>query len=889
MLGSFAWRILAIDRDTVTVAPATPEGADPPFWRNAWLARRLQTGIAFGKRMRELTEAGTTDKIIAVLTDMGLDEAMAVNTERIIERQIEATGVLPDDTTLIVEHFSDESGDSQLMIHSIFGRQVNAPLAVLLQHSAQSLIGADVSVFEDDDGILLMTRGKRILPERLLHTLWPAAARPVLEAVLPGTPLFNMTFRYNAGRALMMGVRKGKRQPLWVQRLRSTVMLDSVIKHPEHPLIRETKRECFEDYWDLPGLEAVLEGIQGGRITVRELRRTEPSPLSLQLRRAAEAQFMYDYYPSTKGINRAAEEALTGAMKIKPAAEQLARVTERKKLPDDEKQLHSLLMMEGDVVAGELDLPLEWFETLAENGRALYTEPGLWIAAEQAELYSRAFNDWDGDALQGIARRALRYRGAMDEAALAGRYCLRAVDAAEILRALEESGSAVSENGWYYHADLYEYARRQTIDARRRQIKTRPARVYAAYMADRLTVAAPPAEQLAAALASLGGRAFPPQMWESVILPARVNGYRGAMLDNLLASGGWYWKLSVNGDGTLLSFHPGCDTDWEREISSPYDVLGDGEARREQRPSTPTRLVTPDAETPPLSAGLSEPELRVFNLLLKRGASFMASLEDGSGDIPAVLMRLAEKGLARADSFVPVRQWMDRDKTERAAVKQKVRARVLAQTSGRWEILRPLKTQTLERQLERAFRQVLVLCKETAASVGLSWPLALTKLRAWEYTGQARRGYFIEGLSGTQFIHEKDFNGAVLAFETLDEAPPASAGPVTWLAATDPLQLWGRLLAHRADRAFICVQGTAVALRGGLPVALLEKSGAVLRVFDADGLQETLNAFIKAYMGKKVFPDRKRLTVKQYPAEAESALRAAGFKRVMMDYVAYQS
>jgi ATP-dependent Lhr-like helicase len=83
---------------------------------------------------------------------------------------------------------------------------------------------------------------------------------------------------------------------------------------------------------------------------------------------------------------------------------------------------------------------------------------------------------------------------------------------------------------------------------------------------------------------------------------------------------------------------------------------------------------------------LSEREHSVFNLLLKRGASFMASLEDGSGDIPDVLTSLAEKGLARADSFVPIRQWLEKGKTERAAVKQKVRARVLAQTSGRWEI-----------------------------------------------------------------------------------------------------------------------------------------------------------------------------------------------------------
>ncbi len=101
-----------------------------------------------------------------------------------------------------------------------------------------------------------------------------------------------------------------------------------------------------------------------------------------------------------------------------------------------------------------------------------------------------------------------------------------------------------------------------------------------------------------------------------------------------------------------------------------------------------------------------------------------------------------------------------------------------------------------------------------------------------------------------------------------------------------------------------------MALRGGLPVAVFEKSGAVLRVFaggekdsrgeEADGkgetfcgaevddtISEVLKEFIKVYTGKKIFTDKKRLTVKQFPPEAEAALQSAGFKRVMMDYVAY--
>ena len=47
----------------------------------------------------------------------------------------------------------------------------------------------------------------------------------------------------------MMGMKRGGRQPLWMQRLKSTEMLSSLMDQPDHPLIRETKRECLEHQW----------------------------------------------------------------------------------------------------------------------------------------------------------------------------------------------------------------------------------------------------------------------------------------------------------------------------------------------------------------------------------------------------------------------------------------------------------------------------------------------------------------------------------------------------------------------------------------------------------------------------------------------------------------
>jgi ATP-dependent Lhr-like helicase len=241
-----------------------------------------------------------------------------------------------------------------------------------------------------------MARGEQTLPEGLLKAIRSETAKPVLEAALPGTPLFNISFRHNAGRALMTGVRKNKRNPLWIQRLRASEMLDGAIHHAGHPLIRETKRECLEDYWDLPGLEKLLTDIRTGTVHVRELYRDEPSPMCLPLRRAAEMMMIYDYTPITDNVVAAAGAAAKDA--LKPNPKQLERISERRKLPEDERGLHTLLMIEGDLVAGELPLPLEWFETLAEQGRCLYIEPGLWIAAEHQEVYQTALASDGGNA-----------------------------------------------------------------------------------------------------------------------------------------------------------------------------------------------------------------------------------------------------------------------------------------------------------------------------------------------------------------------------------------------------------------------------------------------------------------------------------------------------------
>ena len=843
-LGTFAWKVLSINRDVVVVAPASPAGARLPFWHGDPKGRAMQTGLAFGQILRRLARADETGEMQEEIEKLGLDKHAAKGAFGFLKHQIECTGGLPDDKTIIIEHFIDDNNARQMMVHSVFGRPVNEPFSILVKEAAARVTGSTINCVISDDGFLLYPYDAKPLPMGLLSEVVPETARQIVTAVLPTTPLYNMNFRYNTARALLMGTKSHTRQPLWIQRMRSAELLSSLVEQQKHPIIRETTRECLEDYWDLAGVEAVLNGIKSGDITVREIERSSPSPMSIPLRRKAEASMMYDYSPTPQNIHRATDKALRGVRAIRPEQQQLKRVSVRAKMPEDVEQLHSLLMIEGDLIAGDLEVPVEWLETLAAHGRAKYIEPGLWIASEQEQDYLIALENKDLEARGKIVRRLLRYRGAMSAEQVAERYLWSDEEAQAVLTQLTEQEQIVVQDCIYYHAALYERARQETIKDRRRQVITLPAERYAALLCDRMNISGPPAEQLETALNLMCGESHPAEAWESVLLPARVGRYSPQILNNLVGSGSFFWQLSPDGS---LRFGRTANIDWEAET--------------------------------PIPEGLDEDEKAIYQALLKCGASFMqrfSGLVSGSPAEP--LMRLAEKGLVTADSFIPVRQWLERSKIEKGTVRQRVNARVQVLT-GRWEVIRPMKIPTVEQKLDCNFDRAVIICRETVQ--GLSWSEALGALRIWEYTGRARRGYFVEGLSGIQFIRENDYAGTILTLQNPREG-------LVWLNAADPVQPWGKCLPHKADKVFINVAGSAVALKSGVPVAVFERQGKTLRVFEQNRLSEALFAFVRDYAGKRIFAEQRRIVVKEYPKDAEELLKKAGFSRELQDFVLYR-
>ena len=848
-LGSFHWRIQKITKDTVEVIPADAGASKLPFWKGDMKPRNYRTGITFGKMFGELNQAYESGTLKDELQAMGLDEGCVQDASEYIMRQIAATQVLPSDDRIIIEHYRDETGNHQMMIHSVFGSQINGPLALLLQEHVHRVTGRTINYVSDDDGFLLFPYDGKRLPAGMLGQLCADTAKEILEILLPATPLFNIVFRYNAGHALMMGARKFQRQPLWIQRTKSAQMLDSLIQYENHPLIRETKRECMEDYWDLNGVVEVLKKIQSGQIQVRELFLEMPSPMSFILRNKTEASLMYDYTPTPPGIVRVTENRMEDRKDlIVPAKEQLQKAEERRKLPDDEEQLHTLLMIEGDLTAGELEIPVEWLDHLARQDRALYVEPGVWIAAEQAELYEKALVEQDEEAQKRIVLRLLRYRGSHSVKELVNRYLWKESKASDILKQLYAEEKTVLYQDRYYHKELFDRARVETVKSRRMEMKTQPFASYAAWMLGQLNTPGTPMEQLEEAVSRLCGQPYVKESWESLLLPARVHGYRSELLDRLLSQGEYYWRYQDDG---LISLERSDQIDWDQE------------------------LVLPDFE-------YTQREQAILNMLKKRGACFISALAQAvDGDTPFTEMsHLASLGLIRADSFEPVRYDLNRAKIERMVLKQQIRARAKLLSAGRWDFVRPQKEQSLEEQVEQALMDTGILCRETAKG-RVSWSQALEVLRIWEFTGKVRRGYFVDGLSGIQFIHQE-------LFEVLTGALNTPNSECIWVNAADPIQPWGKLVPHMEGRNFTNVPGTYAAIAAGRVVGVMERKGKVFRCFEEEYLPEMLKGFAAGYQRGQIYSDVKRIVLKEYPESAQESLKACGFKKEILDFVLYR-
>lgn len=921
MLGNSAWKVVRIEKNRVVVTPGKSVGAKTPFWQGDGMGGPYEQGIAFGRYLRTLADKLESDDFISFLTQSGtMDETAAMNIKNYLTDQKETLGVISHDRRIVVEYLKDDVTDHKIVIHAHLGSKVNGVLAILLQKALEDTLGCQTYASHNDDALLLHIYG---CPDDLSHVLSllnPDKVEKDLISMLPGTPRFAMTFRYNAYRAMMMGVRNiGQRLPLWLQRLRSVDALENARRTLDHPLIIETMRECLEDIFDIPHTVQVLKDIRSGQIEVVEKHSWFPSPFASELLFGFKFFMMYEEKaphpgdtksPFISGVDalplsyRQEEEmprlSLEAVNEVKSKNSPISRLSEVK----SPNELHSFLLIYGDM---PLHLMTEegmasWVNTLVHEKRCLILKgrpghPDLVIAAEEAELYLVALDypasdlagvlppSWQNqdtwgreDAILRILRRFSRYNSPFSKADIELRFGLPSMLINKALLQLHEAGIlvkgsfSVETTEAFCHIKLYEAMVRKTSTLKANEVNTRKSSAYAAFLPlwqGMSQESGSPEEALYRVIRQMEGLFLPWEWWETIVFPGRVKNYSPGHLDRLCASGRVFWRAKQADD------EKGLTLAWYATETSPLVM-----------------------DLPDQWFITSDPgEEKVLGVLRQKGACFVHVLTALTGFSTPMLLdileRLVLKGRVINDAFIPVRFFMSKNdastKASRQSGVEKAKRAALAVSRmdmGRWEIAWPVQENDLQQLLDRWFNRYGLLSRETLTleSSPFTWNEIYEALKNREYAGHILRGYFIESLSGIQFMTPE-------AYQQLNFTPDYQV-----INACDPAQVYGKMVARNDELpSFVNIPGTALILIRGEPRVLMDRFGErILFSCGSHELQGALKAFAEAFTTKRIWPDRKKVAVKYWPEEdvkrelLMEALSVVGFKKDVLKMVLWR-
>ncbi len=372
ILGASTWRIEDITFERVTVTPAPGQPGKMPFWHGDRPGRPLELGRALGAFVREIRELDAQPAHRRLMEHYQLDAFAAGNLTNYIAEQVEATGAVPDDRTIVVERFRDEIGDWRICILSPFGTPVHAPWAMAIERRLMDIYDIPVETMWGDDGMVL--RLPESADELPLDAIMidPEDIDELVVSTLPQTALFAARFRECAGRALLLPRRRpDRRTPLWQQRQKAADLLAVASKYPTFPILLEASRECLQDVFDVPALREVLGDVRSRKVRVVSVDTGKASPMASSLLFNWIAAYMYEG-DAPLAERRAAALALDrDLLRDLLGAEELRDLLDPEVLADVELQLqclatswrarsadelHDVLRKVGDLTAAEIDL-----------------------------------------------------------------------------------------------------------------------------------------------------------------------------------------------------------------------------------------------------------------------------------------------------------------------------------------------------------------------------------------------------------------------------------------------------------------------------------------------------------------------------------------------------
>ena len=880
LLGASTWRIEDITFDRVIVSPAPGEPGKMPFWHGDRIGRPVELGREVGAFVRTIRAQEDDAAIERLRSEYMLDDLAAANLVQYLGEQAEATGVVPDDKTIVVEKFRDEIGDWRICIHSPFGTPVHAPWAIAIQHLYQERFGSHLEVMWSDDGIVLRLPEAHDELDQDCYLLDPESVRTIVTDVVPTTSLFAARFRECAARALLLPRRRpDQRTPLWQQRQRAADLLSVAAKYPTFPILLETTRECLQDVFDVPALCDVLTRVRSRDIRVSVVDTPKASPFAQSLSFNWIAAYMYEgdaplaeRRAAALSLDRDLLDSLLGAEELRELLDievlgdvelEIQHLTDNRRARNAD-EIHDLLRKLGDLTIGDISLrtdgdALAWIDQLVKERRAIeVTVAGeaRFIAAEDAALYRdalgcviplglpTAFTDPVPHPLQSLVARYARTHGPFVTRDVSTRLGVPGERIVSCLELLEGEHRLVrgefrpggTEREWC-DADVLRQLRRRSLAMLRREVEPVEQAALGRFLPSWHHITTPQRgpDALVNAISILQGASLVASTLETDLLPLRMTGYRPADLDALCAAGEVVWV----GAGAIGSH--------------------DGRIRlffADQLATLASAFEWPD---PP--SGEIHDAIRLA--LSTRGALFFGQLRaaaPSATDIEVLnaLWDLAWAGEVTNDTLSAMRALLSGGRgsrsVSRGAGKSATRvarprpgrlSRVGPPTgAGRWSLVSSLRemtppaTESAHAQALQFLERYGIVTREAVLSEGPVGGFAgvYGVLKSMEERGQVRRGYFVDGLGAAQFA----LPGAIDRLRDVrhsvgeDLSGDDNGGPATVvMAATDPAQPWGAALpwpptSGRPTRS----AGAVVVLSDGLPVVWCDPRSHHLVTFD---------------------------------------------------------
>jgi ATP-dependent helicase Lhr and Lhr-like helicase len=298
-LGNQVWHIQRITHNHVEVTPGGQQLNIIPFWK----ADSQDAAYHFAAKVADFLEWANeqldqdTFKP-TLMRDYHMTPSAAAELTAYLLRQREACSAeLPHRHHMLIEQFQDPAQHqdaTQLILYTFWGGRVNRPFALALSAAWQEAYHHPLQVFVNNDAVLLMLPSE-CQPQTLMALLTPDNVESYLVKKLEQTGYFGARFRENAGRALLLPKQNfKKRMPLWLNRLRSKKLLQTIQGFEDFPILLETWRGCLRDEFDLPNLKACLEEIRTHEIHVTAIKTTKPSPFADGLVWRQTNQYMYE-------------------------------------------------------------------------------------------------------------------------------------------------------------------------------------------------------------------------------------------------------------------------------------------------------------------------------------------------------------------------------------------------------------------------------------------------------------------------------------------------------------------------------------------------------------------------------------------------------------------